>query len=303
MENEYTNPIIKDFILYLQNTLKRSKHTVRAYQKDVEALDSYLHLYDLNMESATIHHLRGWLANGARAVNNSNNKPLKSSTVKRRIAALRVFFKWMVDQQYRSDNPCTRIKPPKTTEHLPRHLSHNEVERLVEHPAQEGWFKIRNRAILELLYGAGIRAAETEQLNVGDIDLDNFFVRVIGKGNKERKVPFGEPAADALKQWIKITGTEGPLFRNKFGNRLSSRSIWTICRNSGRLNGISELHPHVLRHTCATHLIGGRMDLRSIQRQLGHSSINTTQRYIHVDIERMRTAHKIGHPLSKHYKK
>jgi len=170
---------------------------------------------------------------------------------------------------------------------------------IVEHPSQEGWFQIRNRALLELIYGAGLRVSEAVSLEVDAIDLTERLVRVVGKGDKERVVPFGPPAAEALQLWITTMGSDGPLFRNRYGKRLSSRSAWRIVRDAGARNGIAGVHPHALRHSCATHLLGAGADLRTIHEQLGHASLSTTQRYTHVDAAHLLQVYRSAHPRAQ----
>jgi len=149
-----------------------------------------------------------------------------------------------------------------------------------------------------LIYGAGLRVSETVGLNIIDLDLGNRLVRVLGKGQKERIVPFGPPAAEALTVWLQQLAPEGPLFLNRFHKRLSNRSAWRIVREAGTVNGIADLHPHALRHSCATHLLGSGADLRAIQEQLGHASLSTTQRYTHVDAAHLLAVYRAAHPTS-----
>ena len=154
------------------------------------------------------------------------------------------------------------------------------------------------------MYGAGLRVSEAAGLDAGDLDLEARLVKVLGKGNKERVVPFGPPAAEALRSWLDEAGAgavedlRAPLFRNRFGGRLSVRAMWRIVRDAGASNGLAGVHPHALRHSCATHLLGSGADLRSIQEQLGHSSLSTTQRYTHVDPAHLLEVYRRAHPTA-----
>jgi len=197
-------------------------------------------------------------------------------------------------------NPTNRLIRPRIPQKNPRFLEINEISSLVEDPSQTGWFQCRNKAILELVYGAGIRVSEAAGINREAVDLQERVVRVMGKGRKERMVPFGPPAAEALVAWMDtLQDSEPALFRNKNNTRLSVRSIWQICRDSGRKHGIHGVHPHALRHSCATHLLNAGADLRAIQEQLGHASISTTQRYLHVETLRLLEVYRRSHPRAR----
>jgi integrase/recombinase XerC len=206
----------------------------------------------------------------------------------------------MVRTGQREDDPTTRLRSPKVPRKTPRFLDVDESAAVVENPTQSGWYHLRNRALLELLYGSGVRVSEAVSLDVPDIDLDERMVTVRqGKGRRDRVVPFGPPAAQALRTWIDTMGGEGALFRNKHGGRLSARSARQIVRDAGVNNGIASVHPHALRHSCATHLLGAGADLRAIQEQLGHASLSTTQRYTHVDAAHLIEVYRGAHPRAR----
>jgi integrase/recombinase XerC len=149
------------------------------------------------------------------------------------------------------------------------------------------------------MYGAGLRVSEVVGLNLIDVSTTERLVRVKGKGNKERIVPFGPPAAAALDRWFALLPPEGPAFRNNRGGRLSTRSAWRIVRDAGAANGLAGVHPHALRHSTATHLLGAGADLRAIQEQLGHASLSTTQRYTHVDAAHLLRVYRSAHPHAR----
>jgi len=219
----------------------------------------------------------------------------------RRIAAARHFYRWLVEVKIIEVSPAERLSSPRVPKKSPRFLDVNEAADVVEKPTQSGWYQLRNRALLELLYGAGVRIGEAVALDINDIDLDGMLVRVKGKGGKERVVPFGPPAAAAIREWLSMAGRQGPLFRNRHGGRLSDRYARKIVRDAGLNNGITHVHPHALRHSCATHMLGAGADLRSIQEQLGHASLSTTQRYTHVDAAHLLRVYRGAHPRATRY--
>ena len=293
--------LIAHWLLILRAEAGASKHTQQAYAADLRTLLAHLRAQDRTLASATLYDLRGWLAAGRQS--GAPDRPprrLSPATISRRIAAVRNFYDWMVRTDQRADNPAARLRAPKVPRKTPRFLDVNEAAEVVENPTQGGRFQIRNRALLELLYGSGVRVGEAVALDVTDIDLDQRLVTVRqGKGRRDRVVPFGPPAARALAAWIRVMGGEGALFRNKNGGRLSARSVRRIVRDAGIKNGIARVHPHALRHSCATHLLGAGADLRSIQEQLGHASLSTTQRYTHVDAAHLIEVYRSAHPRAR----
>ena len=292
-----TNPLIDQFVIYLRSH-HYAANTVLSYTKDVLALDSYLRQNDSDFKNAQLDHLRGWLASGCRAAKDINKrKPVKALTIKRRVYAIRSFFRWLRSAGHRQNDPSLRLITPKTPRHLPKFLTVEQANRLADHPTQNNWFRDRNRALIELLYATGIRVSEAHMLDIEDINLNERSARVIGKGNKERMVFFNSPTAQALRQYLVHLNTTGPLFRNMLGNRISPRGIRMICRKSGIQNGIFGLHPHMLRHSCATHMLIGKMKLPSIQKLLGHTSLAATEKYLHTANDAFR-ALQSKHPLA-----
>ena len=287
---------LHSWLNHLQGERGYSAHTLRAYKANLKSLADFLHEKDRSLCDATLLDLRGWLSSERLGGKNRGRKPLAPATMARKIAAIRSFYRWMLREKRVSVNPAGRLQSPKVPKKTPRFLDVPEAALVVEQPTQNGWFLARNRAMLELIYAAGLRVAETMGLDVIDVDLRNRLVRVTGKGNKERIVPFGPPASEAIKTWLKMIPHDGPLFLNRYGRRLSPRSAWKIVRDAGASNGIAGLHPHALRHTCATHLLGSGADLRTIQEQLGHASLSTTQRYTHVDAAHLMAVYRSAHP-------
>lgn len=272
-----------------------SAHTLRAYEGDLTQLSAFLATRGRLLRTATLRDLRGWLAMSS----GPDGKPWTASTLGRRVAATRTFYRWMVRQGLLEASPAERLASPKVPRHVPRFLEVDEAAVVVEEPTQEGNLLLRNQALLELMYGAGLRVGEAVALDVRDVDLSERLVRVLGKGNKQRVVPFGPPAADALAAWMSTLPGDGPLFRNRDGGRLSARSAWRITRDAGAANGLAGVHPHMLRHSCATHLLSGGADLRGIQEQLGHASLSTTQRYTHVDAAHLLSVYRAAHPRAR----
>jgi len=264
-----------------------SPHTLRAYGHDLDAFVAWSREKGRDPARAALPELRAFLARSAGCA---------PATLARRIAALRGFFRFLVRVGLREDDPAERLRMPRVPEQVPRYLDVAEASEVVENPTQEGWFRDRNRALLELAYGSGLRASELAAL---DRDAVHLVERVVdvrnGKGGKPRRVPFGPPAAEAIEAWLNVSsGT--PLFLNRDEKRLSVRAIFRIVRDAGVNNGVSGVHPHALRHSFATHLLAGGADLRAIQEMLGHASLSTTQRYAHVSIEHLLDAHRRAHP-------
>lgn len=211
-------------------------------------------------------------------------------TQARILSSLRSFFTWMLLEGEISDNPCDGIETPKSAHYLPSVLSISEVEAILGSVDTSNWMGARDRAILEVLYGCGLRVSEASSLKISDVFMEEGFVRVIGKGDKERIVPMGELTKDAVKAYLDIRPEpysaleEDVLFLNKSGKRLSRISIFTMVKKQAAKAGIvKEISPHTFRHSFATHLIEGGADLRAVQEMLGHENILTTEIYTHLD--------------------
>ncbi len=226
------------------------------------------------------------------------------ATVKRRTAAVRSFYKYLLREDVLSQDPTLDLAPPKLPRRLPRVLSIEEVEQLLATPDQATPGGLRDRAILELLYGSGLRVSEAVALNLGDVDLSVELVRCLGKGSKERVVPVGTHAIRALRAYQQtarpaLAGRRpsAALFLNRRGGRLTRQGCWKLVRGYARKARITRpLTPHVLRHSFATHLLERGADLRAVQEMLGHASINTTQTYLHVTRDRLREVYVKSHP-------
>lgn len=288
---------LQNWLAYLKAEKGASEHTLRAYRSNLSRLSSHLESRNQKLRTASLLDIRAWLS--ADRISRSGGKPLAPASMARRISAVRSFYRWMLREELVQADPTARLSSPKVPRKSPRFLDVPDAAAVVERPTQQGWYQIRNRALLELMYGAGLRVSEAVGLDVKQVDLDERLVRVFGKGSKERIVPFGPPAAQALQAWIGEMGGQGALFRNRSGGRLSTRSAWRIVRDAGLNNGVVGTHPHALRHSCATHLLGAGADLRTIQEQLGHASLSTTQRYTHVDAAHLLQVYRASHPTAQ----
>ena len=286
--------LLDRFEAHLRAERGASPHTLRAYRRDLERLAVSLVERDRTLLTAELPDLRRHLALLARSA------PSPAST-RRRQAAYRSFYKWCVQTGRREDSPAERLASPRSALPVPRFLDVPQAQTVVETPAQEGALHLRNRAILELMYGAGLRVSEVAALDRQDVDLEQRLVRVRqGKGRKERLVPFGPPAVAAVQDWLAVAPADrAALFTTVRHNRCTVRTLHRIVRDAGRQHGLPGVHPHMLRHSCATHLLGGGADLRAIQEQLGHATLSTTQRYAHVSLEAMIDVYRSAHPRAR----
>ncbi|HEX6263591.1 MAG TPA: tyrosine recombinase XerC [Actinomycetota bacterium] len=290
--------LIEDFCRHLTLERRLSPHTVSAYRRDLEDLDRFLRRGDSSLAEATHALLRRWLAQ-------LRTLGLARTTIARKAAAVRTFYAWTARRGHVEANPALLLSSPKLPGRLPSVLKAGEAADLVEAPAGDDAWSLRDRAILEILYGTGIRVAELCGLDVEHVDLDRRRVRVMGKGRKEREVPLGEPAAEALGEYVRSArgetmperGGGSALFFNRRGRRLGSRDVRALVERYGRdvLVG-RRVSPHTLRHSFATHLMEGGADIRAVQELLGHASLDVTQRYTHVSRRRLFGAYRASHP-------
>ncbi len=288
-----------------------SEHTVRAYRGDLRDLARFAEERDPAAESAPepldvreldLETLRDWLWQGS-------NTGLAKSSLSRRSAAARGFTRWLVTTGQASVDAAARLKAPRPEQHLPRVLTRGQMSGIFEGLAarSEGGdpFAIRNEAIIELLYATAMRVSELTGLKLGDLDRSRLTARVLGKGGKERVVPYGVPAAHALDRYLaharqSLRGERpdpGILFLNSRGAAMNTRSVYELVAGLLReLPGSGPSGPHAFRHTAATHLLDGGADLRAVQEILGHASLSTTQIYTHVSAERLKQSYAAAHP-------
>ncbi|YAL82300.1 tyrosine recombinase XerC [Dermacoccaceae bacterium W4C1] len=299
--SELTAPLAR-FATHLRAEKNRSEHTERAYLGDVTDLAEWLTEAGVqDWTEVTLADLRSWLAR-------MDDAGAARSTVARRAAAARTFFRWAIREQLVTSDPSLRLVAPKRGRHLPGVLRHQEASDLMEVAALAGDdddpVHLRNRAVLELLYASGIRVSELVGLDLDDLDHRDRLVRVIGKGDKERRVPFGVPAAEAIDAWLVrgrprlVTSDSGPaVFLGRRGRRVDPRQVREVVHALLRhVPDAPDLGPHGLRHSAATHLLEGGADLRQVQEILGHASLSTTQIYTHVSAERLRSSFQQAHP-------
>ncbi len=285
---------IDKFIRFLEVQRDASPHTIRAYRKDLEAFSAQVKKKPEEIELIDV---RGFVA---RQIKDGRGK----STAGRRLASVRSFLKFLHREGYIKSNPAKLVSTPKTQKLLPRFLSVDDIFSLIEKPEGIGFIPVRDRAILELFYSSGLRVSEVAGLNMDDINTREGLVKVRGKGKKERLLPVGSKAVDAVKSYlvekILLRKRHTAVFINRSGGRLTERGIRRIVVKYARKIGISgQIGPHTLRHTFASHLLQGGADLRVIQELLGHASLSTTQKYTHLDVTHLMDIYDKAHPLSK----
>ena len=288
------NEYIANFLRYLELEKGVSAHTLRAYKNDLEDFFDHVKAKPEEMDMLDV---RGFVADQIR-------KGLNKSTVSRRLSSIRSFFKFLYREGHLQKNPVKLVSGPKLPKLLPKFLSVDDAFSLVEKPEGMGFAPARDRAILELLYSSGLRVAELAGLNVEDINIREALVKAKGKGKKERIVPIGSKALDAIKSYmverLLLRSRETAIFLNRLGTRLSDRGVRRIVVKYSKALAISgNVGPHTLRHSFASHLLQGGADLRVIQELLGHVSLSTTQKYTHLDVAHLMDIYDRAHPLTK----
>jgi integrase/recombinase XerC len=283
------------FLQYLAAERGASPHTIRSYRADLHDCVGFLERRGLGtLVDADARVVRGYLAD-------LHDRGLARTSIARRLATLRSFFRFLIRRGRVRVNPAREVRTPSLPGRLPAHLPIDQSQALFRHPPGDEVADRRDRAILEVLYATGVRVAELAGLDLEDTDLGEGSVRVLGKGRKERMVPLGSKAVDAVRAYLGgREGSRGPLFRNARGGRLTVRSLHRIVRDRARAAGLAgRVTPHTLRHTFATHLLDAGADLRLIQELLGHARLATTQRYTHVSADRLAKVYDAAHPRAK----
>lgn len=281
---------VEDFTDHSRLVLGRSEATLRGYRSDLLDLAEHVPTF----AEFTLPALRGWLATAVR-------EGKSRATVARRTASVRSFSTWALRQGHITADVAARLVSPKVHRHLPEVLGTKKAEQFVANAASGDEMEfLRDTAMLELLYATGVRVSELTGMNVRDLDLERFTVRVRGKGNKERVVPFGRAAADAVVDWLdhardRLAVDMDALFVGVRGKRIDPRQVRKVVARAGQVTG-QDITPHGLRHTAATHLLEGGADLRVVQEMLGHSSLQTTQIYTHVSADRLKQVFQQAHP-------
>jgi integrase/recombinase XerC len=288
-------PAVAAFLRYLSAERGASPHTVRSYRADLVDCAGFLERRALGaLPDADARVVRGYLAD-------LHARGLARTSIARRLAALRSFFRFLVRRGLLKANPAREVRTPSLPGRLPAHLPIDQSEALFRQSFGDDEAQRRDRAILEVLYASGVRVAELSGLDLGDVDLREGSVRVLGKGRKERIVPIGAKAIEALRAYLGTReGGRGALFRNPRGGRLTVRSLHRIVRSRARAAGLAgRVTPHTLRHTFATHLLDAGADLRLIQELLGHARLTTTQRYTHVSAAQLAKVYDAAHPRAR----
>ncbi len=306
---------IEAYLDHLTHERRASSRTVEHYGRDLRGFSAFVATKRKEPDAASVDVLllRGFLGEQGR-------RGCSTTTIARRISALKGFYRFLHKRGEVSVDPAARLSAPKVRAVLPRIVDAGSLEATIETTAASATRKgrharavaqalmARDRAILELLYGGGVRLAELAALALVDVDLESCTARVLGKGNKERVVPFGPPCRDAILAWLAVRPivalSKDPddlaaLFVGRLGERLGRRRVEDIVRRRGAAAlGRTDLHPHALRHACATHMLEGGADLRAIQEMLGHASLATTERYTHVSADHLLRQYDLAHPLA-----
>lgn len=294
---------VEEFLVWMETERGRSRNTLAAYRRDLRSYQAWLVGRGLDPLTVGLDDLRDFVAE-------RRSSGAATSSVARLIAALRMLHRHLADERYRPDDPTARLDGVKVPSGIPKPLSEAQVISLLDAVVGVDPVARRDRALLELMYATGARVSEVVGLSLGDIDFDESLVRLYGKGGKERIVPFGATAAAAIDEWFapagrarmapdrwRRRGDAEAVFLNQRGGRLSRQGVWLVIKKYGRRAGITvDLSPHVLRHSCATHLLDHGADLRIVQEMLGHASISTTQIYTKVSQERLWDVYRSAHP-------
>ena len=300
---------VAGFCKFLSHEKHASPHTVAAYQNDLAqfgrfVVDRVQGSLQLNQIDKVL--IRTWLADLSRRC--------QTPTIGRKLACLRAFYRYLRRSDQVRENPTLLISNPKSRRKIPRLLNVDQMCQVVESPINEAKIvtisRLRDSALLELLYGSGLRVSEVVSLDIESISTDNREIRVVGKGRKERVVPIGSPCRKAVLEYLaeraqlahpRTGAIDGhAIFLTRLGRRISVRWVQRLVQRYGTIGaGRSDVHPHTLRHCCATHMLEGGADLRAIQEFLGHSSLSTTQRYTHLSVDQLVRVYDGAHPLAR----
>jgi integrase/recombinase XerC len=296
---------IDRFLQYLRVERNASPYTLKSYGEDLSALADYLAEASGGNEplpgNITVLDLRGYVA----AMHQAG---YAKTTIARRLASMRSFFRFGQREEWIKTNPAKPLRNPRKGRSLPHFLSAEDIGQLLESPPKNDSMGLRDRAILETMYSAGLRVSEVAGLNDGDLDFAAGVLRIRGKGRRERLSPVGSYAVRAIKQWLQArklssrrpADAAAPVFVNKFGRRLTTRSIARMLEKYLKITGLdNRTTPHSLRHSFATHLLDRGADIRSVQELLGHKSLVTTQIYTHVSSTALREVYAKAHPRAK----
>jgi integrase/recombinase XerD len=305
---EVTLPLeAEDLLMWLTAERGRAPNTIAAYRRDLRSYVAWLGERDRSLADVVEADLLAY-------VRVLRDRGLAPASVARALVPIRALHRFLAEEGRAPHDPGAHVELPKVPRGLPKALSEEEVGRLLDAPVGDGPIVLRDRAMLELLYGTGVRVSELVGLSLGDVDLDAALLRAFGKGSNERIVPVGVPAVRALVAWLgpdgrsalapaqwRRRGDAEAVFLNARGGRLSRQGAWDVLHRYARLVGLEgKLSPHVLRHSCATHMLDHGADIRAVQELLGHRSISTTQVYTLVSTERLWEVYRSAHPRAHH---
>lgn len=287
---------VDEYLAYLRANKGASTNTTEAYRRDALTLLAALEKGAMDPMALDTDGVHAYFLNVY-----GRYSP---ASISRMVSALRGLYRFMQRRGYVRENPWVGVHGPKKPQDLPDFLTIDQVLSILDGRHFEGPLGKRNKAIVELLYSAGLRVSELSGLNLGDVDLDAAEVRVLGKGSKERIVPIGSKAVEALREYLSVRhelskspSIKRALFLNRFGRRMTARGVrYVLDRLALAAGAMRHLYPHLFRHTCATHMLEGGADLRDIQEFLGHARLSTTQRYTHLDLARLQTVYDGAHP-------
>lgn len=288
---------IEQFVYFLEAERGFGCNTIQAYIADLKKFSDYARKIQKGVTEIKREDITDFLMS-------LKDKGLSVATIARNLAALKTFWKFLAADEIIAENIAAVIETPKMWKTIPDVLTKEEVEKLLDSPPKTGWLALRDRAILELMYAAGLRVSEVKDLEKADVNLETNFIRCFGKGKKERIVPIGRIASSAIAEYLrevrpKLQRKTGAkyLFLSRLGKSLSRQSVWKMIRKYARISGIKkEIMPHTLRHSFATHLVEGGAELRGVQEMLGHADISTTQIYTHINKSRLKEIHSRFHP-------
>ncbi len=288
--------LIDQFLNYMRIERGVSENTIEAYGRDLRGLIDFIEKEGIPCQKINIHLLSNYIA--------YLSKRLSRRSLARNISAIRTFFKFLVLEGVIEENPARFLEVPKVSKTLPGILNEHEIELLLNQPSDSTPIGIRDKAMIELLYATGVRVSELVHLRISDVDLSVGYIKVKGKGSKERFVPIGEKAVSVLKEYInkarsKFDKKKGSpyLFLNNRGKPFSRQGFWKMLKSYAKKAGIKKrITPHIIRHSFATHLLKNGADLRSVQMMLGHSDISTTQIYTHIDRSYLKEVYNRCHP-------
>jgi integrase/recombinase XerC len=285
---------IQEFEEHLRTERRLSNHTIVSYQRDLKKLTIWCTESKLLLQDITAHDIRACLSS-------LHKNGLGGKSIQRWLSSLRTFFNYCIKNQWINKNPVNGLTAPKSPKKLPKTLDVDQVNQLLSFTTAN-WIDFRDHAIIELLYSSGLRLAELSGLNLTELDLKECSVRVTGKGNKTRTLPVGRQAIEALKIWLqyrqnKVATESTAMFLNIHGKRLSPRSIQDRLKKISIRQGMQgKIHPHMLRHSFASHMLESSGDLRAVQELLGHQNISTTQIYTHLDFQHLAKVYDKAHP-------